>query len=257
MDNKDKVIAVIKPVGKTPLWAVERIKTLNPGLKNTTVSYAGRLDPMAEGVLLLLIGDENKKRREYEGLTKTYIVKIVLGLSSDTFDTLGIVGSINTTKIGINKIKKILKEFIGKKTQIYPPYSSKTVRGKPLYWWAREKRLSEIELPKRDIEIKSISLIKHNKVLIDTLYKKIIKTIHNIDGNFRQEQITHSWDKVYKDYKGNEFNALTLEVSCSSGTYMRRLCSDLGEKLSCGALCLSIKRTRLGEYTLKDAISLV
>ena len=68
----EKVINIYKPQGWTPLRTIVELKKLNKKYKDATISYAGRLDPMAEGVLLLLVGEENKKRKKYQDLTKVY-----------------------------------------------------------------------------------------------------------------------------------------------------------------------------------------
>ena len=95
--KNSSVVVVYKPQGWTPLAAVEEFKKSNPSYSDEKISYAGRLDPMAEGPLLLLVGNENKKRKEYEQLKKSYEAEIVLGISTDSFDALGI---IHSTKIG-------------------------------------------------------------------------------------------------------------------------------------------------------------
>lgn len=241
---------LIKPLGQTPLQAVEEFKSKNPEYKNAKVSYAGRLDPMAEGLLLLLIGDENKKRDEYEGLDKTYLTEIVFGITTDSFDGLGMLENTSLDTPKIQDIKNVLKSFTGKQMQSYPPYSSKAVRGKPLFWWSRKKMLSEIEIPKRNIEIFSIKILNIKKINGEILVKDILKRIEKVEGDFRQEEIVKSWGEFYKANKDRKFLKAELGVRCSSGTYIRRLASDIGHKLSSGAFCLSIKRTKIGDFSL-------
>jgi tRNA U55 pseudouridine synthase TruB len=69
-DREQKTACVYKPQGATPLDAVTMFKARHPEYAGSTVSYAGRLDPMAEGLLILLIGDENRNRKHYERLRK-------------------------------------------------------------------------------------------------------------------------------------------------------------------------------------------
>jgi tRNA pseudouridine55 synthase len=252
----NSILFVWKPLGWTPLKAVTVFKEKNPEYKNATISYAGRLDPMAEGLLLLLVEDQNKKRKEYEGLKKTYVIEMVFGLSSDTYDALGVIEKVNAYEMDNNKVENALHDFIGRQKQVYPPYSSKTVLGKPLYWWARTNRISEIELPTREIEIKSITQLTQKRVSVEKICQKMIKAIQRVDGDFRQQQIIASWKKVCNEQKGSFFDVLKLEIECSSGTYMRRLVYDIGVRLGCGALCLSIRRTKLGDHLLKDSIRL-
>ena len=93
------VIYLWKPVGVTPLQFLNIFKEKHSEYKNETLSYAGRLDPVAEGILIVLVGDENKKREKYLGLDKQYVSEIVFGISTDTFDQLGLITNVNVNNI--------------------------------------------------------------------------------------------------------------------------------------------------------------
>lgn len=246
-----KLLVVYKEIGQTPLEAVTEFKKKNKEYGNEKISYAGRLDPMAEGVLLLLVGAENKEREKYLDLNKEYESEIVLGIETDTFDALGLIKKVNLeVKNPRDEIEKCLETFLGKSSQSYPPYSSKTVGGKPLYWWVRENRLSEIEIPKKEIEIYRLEIIGAAKVSGRKLREVIIRRVKSVNGDFRQGLIEKTWESFEKSNKDYEFDVLKIKVSCSSGTYVRRLASDIGKKLGVGAFCLSIKRTSVGNFTL-------
>ncbi|MBP9719450.1 MAG: hypothetical protein KBD46_03190, partial [Candidatus Levybacteria bacterium] len=192
---KQQVILIDKPLGKTPLEMVELFKEKTPEYKDTTVSYAGRLDPMAHGLLVLLIGEENKNREDYLHLDKTYEVEILFGFETDTYDVLGKIQSVKEAKLQRKEIEKALETFVGKREQEYPAYSSKAVGGKPLFWWARNKKLSEIEIPKKMIEIFSIDFISEKEIIGKELLENIEERIALVNGNFRQEDIMHEWSK--------------------------------------------------------------
>lgn len=252
--NKNTIF-MWKPQGWTPLKAVEEFKKKSIEYRDVKISYAGRLDPMAEGILLLLVGDENKKRRKYEGLEKVYESEIVLGISTDSFDALGIIYSIKLDRIPSKKeIEQCLEKFIGKRDQLYPPYSSKTVNGKSLIWWTKNNRLSEIEIPKKEIEIYSLSLESMEEITGDSLFKEVKTRIDRVEGNFRQGEILRVWEEFVKKNKEKELIKIKIKVSCSSGTYIRRLASDIGDSLECGAFALSIVRTSVGKYSGKDVL---
>ena len=87
----DKVVNVYKPISPTPLQVVEKFREKHPEYAESKISYAGRLDPLAEGVLLLLIDKENKKREKYQKLDKEYEFEVLFGAATDTYDLLGIV----------------------------------------------------------------------------------------------------------------------------------------------------------------------
>lgn len=245
-----KIFPVIKPLGLTPLKIVENFKSSHPEFRKTTVSYAGRLDPMAEGLLLLLVGNENKNREKYEDLQKTYETEIVFGVNTDTFDALGLIVDQSLRFPKIEEIKSLIESSLGKQLQLYPPYSSKTIKGKPLYWWARNNRLSEINIPKKIIEVYKIEVLEIQNATIEDLVKSICERIKNIEGDFRQEEILKEWDKFGEEHNGKKLLKVGLKIECSSGTYVRRLASDIGEKLGVGAFCYHIKRTRIGPYKI-------
>lgn len=235
-----KTALFYKRVGETPLESIKRFKNENPKFMSETISYAGRLDPMAEGVLLLLLGGENKNRKKYQDLDKEYETEIVLGVTTDTFDSLGIiVKSLDQTPLGKRELNSRLKRLVGKNLQEYPPYSSKAVRGKPLYWWARNNKISEIELPKRNVEIYDIKKIGERFASGKVLRDEVVDRLSLVNGDFRQKEILLNWDEFGLKNKDKEFKVVKLHVSCSSGTYIRRLASDLG------GMCLTIKRTKI------------
>jgi tRNA pseudouridine55 synthase len=244
-------VPIYKPVGLTPYQSVLQYKKQFPEYADMTISYAGRLDPMAEGLLLLLVGDENKKRNEYEKLRKTYEFTILLGIETDTYDILGIVKNpkheaqmpkqaLNASDFDI-RISNLLSSFIGKRIQIYPPYSSKALMGKPLYWWARENRLNEIDLPSKEIEIYDLQLKSTEEIKISRLDRdpewqrpsgqdlrfKIQENIKKVDGNFRQEEILKAWDDFFIKTKHTEFPIFHCKITCSSGTYISGIAHEI------------------------------
>ena len=242
----EKVVAIWKKIGQTPLEAIIEFREKNEEYRVEKISYAGRLDPMAEGVLLLLVGEENKKREKYEGLKKSYEVEILFGLETDTYDKLGMVREIDAQVIR-EEVERSLQSFVGKINQKFPPYSSKPVNGKPLYWWAREGRLGEIEIPSHQVEIFAISSREWKKIKAKDLVGQAIKDVLLVQGDFRQEAIVAAWKKIGDIDKAYE--VLSLSIVCSGGTYMRQLAHDLGEEAGSGAMCLSIKRISVGEFS--------
>jgi len=251
---KKSVVSVIKPIGWTPFRTVLEFKKANHAYMYDTISYAGRLDPMAEGVLLLLIGEENKNRKLYEGLKKEYIAEIIFGITTDTYDVMGIIDSDSLKSPNKKKVEAEVASLVGKNLHKYPPYSSKTVGGRPLYWWAREGKLSEIKLPEKKIEIFSSQLMEIKNIKVEEVGEMAIEMIEKANGDFRQEKIIKLWKELLVKGKNKKVMMIKVKIDCSSGTYVRRIASDLGEKLLCGALCTSIKRVRVGEYEIDDSM---
>ncbi len=132
----EKLLVINKPIGMTPLQAIKKLKQKIKELQNTKMTYAGRLDPLAHGILLILIGEEAKERQPYLSLPKSYEFEVIFGLQTDTYDLLGYLKEENTKQITPNVkiiVNRFVKSMLGKNMQSYPPYSSKPVKGKPLF----------------------------------------------------------------------------------------------------------------------------
>ncbi len=87
------VLNVYKPEGITPVQLIEQLRINFPEYREAKISFAGRLDPLAHGVMVLLLGEENKQREKYLNLEKEYTFSCLLGVETDTFDYLGILKS--------------------------------------------------------------------------------------------------------------------------------------------------------------------
>src|SRR6266481_5994392 len=211
-----KVLPIYKPRGLTPLQTLNLLRVKFPEYKNAVLSYAGRLDPMAEGVLLVLIGETaNKKesREKYLGLDKEYEVEILLGIETDTYDILGKVTSKKLEAPDTEKFSEKLEKYTGVFEQPYPPYSSKPVLGKPLFVWARENRLSEIHIPTKSVTIFDIKLLNISKISTQKILEEVIKDAHDVVGDFRQEEIKKTWQKSFEN-TSIELPLLTISLRC-------------------------------------------
>lgn len=252
MAEIQSLVLLNKQVGETPLECMEKFR-LNEGLDPLLpMTYAGRLDPMAEGLLLVLTGDECKNKDKYLGLDKEYEVEILFGFETDTYDVLGKVMSRESrvvSKIQSEEIKKELEKLKGKFIQEYPAYSSKTVNGIQLHELANKGELPD-EMPTKEVEIYNVEIIDEREISSKTLLEEIKNNISKVKGDFRQSEILSLWDQSCRrsDYLQAGYKIIKIKVACSSGTYMRSLAHNLGQKLGVPALAYSIKRTRVGEY---------
>lgn len=260
-----QVISINKPIGLTPLQAINQLKLKDPILKNKKLTYAGRLDPMAEGLVLLLDSPDQITKQKYLKLDKTYQFKLFFGVSTDTYDILGLTQPSRTDLVGKQAktfspsrtdLEGVLKTFVGCHLQSYPPYSSKTVKGKPLFYYARTNQLSTIKIPKKKIKITSLKLISSQFKTKAELKKQILQSIELVKGDFRQPQIIKSWQKYFFASAPSFLKVYNLEFKCSSGTYVRSLVHQIGKKLNIPAVTLSIKRTKIGPYLLKNATTI-
>jgi len=231
--KKAKVLKLYKKVGETPLECLNRFRKSNPSYKNVKMTYAGRLDPVAEGVLLVLVGEECKKKEKYLNLDKVYEIDILFGFVTDTYDLLGLV------KKQSNRIFSLpdWQRFTGKFKQKYPPYSSK-------FWEkARAGTLIEKEIETKDVEIYKIKLLRVKNISKKSLSNYIIKTISKVRGDFRQKQILKKWKTALLKSEEKKFPVISLKVKCSSGTYMRSLAHNIGNEVRVPTSILRIKRT--------------
>lgn len=245
-----KVLNLYKELGETPSERLERLRAQRPEYEREVLSYAGRLDPMAEGVMLTLVGSANKMREAYLDMSKEYVLDVLFGFSTDTYDALGrIMETGDTGAVTKKAIEKELNEFRGHVAQEYPPYSSKTVEGKSLFQWAREGTIGALVLPKKTVTIYDISLEGMYKIKEPALLSYIETAIEKVHGDFRQEEILEGWKRALPNKDGSrEFPCATIKISCSSGTYARSIAHGLGQDIGVPALALHILRTKVGEY---------
>lgn len=204
------VLIVNKPEGITSHDVVGKIRKLYGTRK---VGHTGTLDPLATGVLVILLGRAAKAAEYLVADRKAYIARLTLGLTTDTED---ITGKILTQSNDIptrDAVMSACGEFLGRIKQIPPMYSALKVDGKKLYDLAREG--IEVERAARDIEI------------------------------FRLD--CTSTDKA------NEYELL---VECSSGTYIRTLCADIGARLSCGGVMSALHRVKAGGFDIENSHTL-
>ena len=209
----DGILIVNKPKNCTSHDVVYKVKKIT----NQKVGHTGTLDPMATGVLPLLIGKGTLCSKYLIEHDKIYKATIQLGKKTTTADQEGEV--IEEQEIANNALEpqyvtKRLKEFLGKQIQTPPMYSAIKVNGKKLYEYARKGQ--NVEVPKREIEIYEIELLN-----IDKQNKKI-------------------------EYK----------VHCSKGTYIRSLCEDIAEKLGTIGYMAELERLKVGKFILKNAVSI-
>ncbi|MFA6095329.1 MAG: hypothetical protein WC767_00585 [Candidatus Paceibacterota bacterium] len=250
----NSVLNLYKRHGETPLQAVERYVALHPEYKGAKMTYAGRLDPMAEGVLIVLAGDKNKEREAYTGLPKEYEFEFVLGVETDTFDVLGkLTGAKEGGTPPEADIAAALKKYEGRISQAYPPYSSKVVGGVPLFDLARRGKLAGIVLPRHEVEARSIEFVSSRKTSRDEFAAVIEEDIGKVIGDFRQDEIRAAWRAFFKKSAADSFVIFKARVSCGSGFYVRQLVSDIGRDLGTGAVTIHILRTRVGEFKLEDS----
>ena len=217
---KPGIYLVDKPSGPSSHDIIDYFRKKS-GIKR--IGHCGTLDPLASGLLIVLVGREyTRSQRLYLKKDKEYVVQAILGTETDSYDQTGkiVKQAIWQELQNIKKsdLQKLLPQFKGEIEQTVPIFSAVKIKGQKLYKKARKGEL--VNLPSRLIEIKKLKLKS---------FKKDVK----------KEEIIFE-----------------LEVSCSSGTYIRSLIHDLGLKLGVGAMVFALRRTKIDKFKVKKAIKL-
>lgn len=219
--NKIMIINFYKKRGISSFSALYGIKK---ALGTKKVGHCGTLDPFAEGVLLVVTGEDTKKSQELTHLNKEYISEIVFGIKSATFDfdSKNIAYSKNPISLGlVAQFFPLFKEkFIGKIVQQVPSYSAVKINGKKLYKHSREGNIDNIKLPSREVEIYEFEIL-------DSYEKEIMET---------------------------KYPVMKVRIMCSSGTYIRSIAVDIGKLINSDSILYSLVRTKIGGYTIEDSI---
>ena len=243
-----------KQLGETPNQRVMRFKVENPDYSSVSMTYAGRLDPLAEGLLLVLSGDKLQEKDKYLDLKKTYIFEILWGFSTDTLDVLGMVSNKEISIPTTIEVKKGLEEVLSKFEQQYPAYSSKPVNGLPLLEWARSGKLHEIEIPSHEVEIYEAGHLSRRTILGSDLLNEVRAKIKTVIGDFRQKEKLNKWMEILINNMDKEFVVDTATVTVSSGFYVRQFVSDFAKTFDAIATTFHIKRTKIGDFSIEDSI---
>lgn len=210
----DGVVVVDKPQGITSHDVVARMRRI---LGTRRIGHVGTLDPLATGVLPLVVGRATRLASLLSAGDKVYSAIFLLGIATDTYDTTGEV--VPTEKhrdqhprLDLARARAASREFVGTFQQTPPPFSAKKIGGVRAYRLARRRQTVEpapVEVIVREFEIQAL------------------------DGN-----------------------RLPCRVTCAPGFYMRALAHDLGKSLGCGGCLEWLRREQSGAFTLNQAVTL-
>ena len=211
------ILPIYKERGITSHDVVFRARRI---LQMKKIGHSGTLDPEVDGVLLLLLGGATKVSDYAMDLGKSYRAEVCLGIKTTTEDLTGeVVEECKVADISVDKIKEILKSMIGEIEQKPPIYSAIKVNGRKLYEYARRGQF-DVEIPTRKVNIYNISFIENSEYYKD--------------------------DKFY----------FSIDIDCGKGTYVRTIATSIGEKLNLPSTMSKLTRTRSGEITLDNCLTL-
>ena len=210
MSEPSGILIVNKHVGVTSHDIVGKVRRL---YGTRRVGHTGTLDPMASGVLVVLVGRAAKAAEYLVADEKEYRALLQLGLTTDTEDSTGTVLSRCEALPAKDEVLSVCGRFLGELMQIPPMYSALKQGGQKLCDLARQGVV--VERPARPI----------------TVYRLACEA-------------------------ADDAGAYRLDVRCSSGTYIRTLCADIGAALGCGGVMASLERTRTGGFALGESYSI-
>ena len=244
-----KYVVLEKSVGETPLLALEAFRAQHEELTDVPLSYAGRLDPMASGKLIILCDDESKNRSAYDSLDKEYEFEVLFGCSTDTGDVLGIPVPVpESQRYSQKKLARIANEMRGVHTVPYPAYSSKTVNGTPLFEYARKKTLHTIEIPTLDMRVYSLRCSGVRAISSTVLLEKILSKIVLLQSSeFRSDEIGRAWSELLGG-RDMQYAIAKFTAVVGSGTYIRTLASMIAKRVGTDGIAYSIHRSAIGKY---------
>jgi tRNA pseudouridine55 synthase len=206
----DGALVIDKPRGKTSHDVVDAVRHL-AGFRQ--IGHLGTLDPLATGVLVLLLGRATRLVQFYNGRRKRYSAGFRFGFATDTYDSDGEAQGPDTAPaLDAALLEKLAAESVCRFEQMPPAFSAKKIKGVPAYELARKKQ--PVELKAVEVELFEYKLT------------------------------------------GVEGSVARFVIECSSGTYIRSLAHEMGQKLGSGAHLAEITRTAVGEFSLEQAIKL-
>ena len=203
-------INLYKPSGLTSFRCVSKVRGITGEKK---AGHCGTLDPMAEGVLPIMLGGATRFLEFLPDSTKSYRAVMRLGMTTDTLDITGEVLSESEVSAGLSEVVAAAEKYKGDIMQIPPMYSALNKDGVKLYKLARQGK--EVEREPRPATISRLE----------------------VSGTENE-------------------NEYSLEIECSSGTYVRTLIDDIGRDLGCGAAMTALIRTFAAGFNVADSVTL-
>jgi tRNA U55 pseudouridine synthase TruB len=258
------IIEYNKNIGETMGELINRFRSENNLDKDIKIAFAGRLDPIAYGKVIILTHNDVYKKDEYCSFNKIYQCKIVQGFKTDTFDIMGLVSNIDTSMLyDFNNLYDNVINYSFE--QEYPAYSSYKVADingvkRPL-WFCNKNNIKINSVPTKQINLFYGKQIEQYEINYTDLYKLITNKIDSVKSKtFRQDEILEKWKSIllkpnnpdypdysdypdypdYPDYSDYSNNVIisSWEFKISSGGYIRHLANNMNGS------CFDIERIK-------------
>ena len=269
-DIADYPFGIVIPIDKPYRWTsadvIRKVKFAafrHFRKKNLKVGHAGTLDPLATGVLLVCIGAACKRAQEFQDHDKEYVAGIRFGATTPSYDLEKEVDrTFPYEHITEEAVREALKGFLGPQEQIAPLFSAKSVDGVRAYELARKLyRKSQRGDLDPDFDAAALETLHRSRITISDLEllgfdPASASGVLVREGSADKARSSASSRINVADTSGMGLPTATVRIACSKGTYIRAFARDLGEALGSGAHLSSLVRTRTGELSLENALSL-
>jgi tRNA U55 pseudouridine synthase TruB len=245
-----KQFEIFKPFGYTPKDVIDEIIS-KTGSKKAT--FNGRLDPMACGCMLVYLDDACQLSNFDTNLGKIYRFKMALGLYTSSCDLLGYPFYVPIHETDFPDVKLKIVSFLttlqNGYAQTLPSLSSFRVSNKegitqPLWWWDKHNRLTEISVPTFERKLYNFKINSVSKVSLTDLAQTAIERISiiNIKHTFNQAEILEEWRRLQECTADEKLVVFDIQVSVSTGFYVRKLVEDIGKHLCIKTITVEIER---------------
>ncbi|WP_245790213.1 tRNA pseudouridine(55) synthase TruB [Erythrobacter sanguineus] len=217
--------------------AVKRVLRQN-GYARTKVGHGGTLDPLAQGVLPIALGEATKLAGRMLDASKIYEFTVRFGEETDTLDTQGDVVATSDVRPSLTEVEAVLPRFTGPIEQVPPAFSALKVGGQRAYDLARAGET--VELKARSVTIHSLAIIRHPGAGRDP--ERQAENLDPLGPGLRRGD--------------DELEEATLQAHVSKGTYIRSLARDIAYALGTVGHVTYLRRTKAGPFRQEQAISL-
>jgi tRNA pseudouridine55 synthase len=225
-------LLVDKPKGPT---SHDVVAFARRALTTRAIGHTGTLDPLATGLLVLLIGHATRLSRFLVTDEKEYIADVRLGIATATYDAQGLdlepsaapdrgPTTVDPASIAPDRIRAVLGDFVGTFPQMPPAFSAKKVDGVRAYQKARKRE--PVDLKPVEVTVRELDVVSDDVGI-------------SAPGP-----------------RAPDPTLLRLRIVCGAGFYVRSLAHDIGQLLGCGAHLEALRRTRAGQFSVADALSL-
>ena len=211
----NQIIVINKPAGLTSQAVDTKLKHI---LHTKHIGHLGTLDPIATGVLVVMVDGATKLAPFLENDDKEYIATICFGKRTDTLDITGtVLEEQKNPMVDLFKFDEILEKFKGEIIQVPPKFSALKVNGKKLYEYAREGK--EVDIKPRPVTI-------------------------------------YELERLGEIFSDESYAYVKIRVFCSKGTYIRTLIDDIGKQLKVPCCMSALARTKCGNFTFANSVEL-